>query len=335
VTAVPATEGRSGRRVLPRLLALQTRYPLAQLLALAVIFGYGLESIDGFATRPSIYSMLVLAALLGTAGAGQTLAVLVGGIDLSISAWIVAGATTTVELTGIHHWPSVWVFLLIGAGALIVGSIVGFVCFTFEIDPLIVTLASGAIVAGTIQGWVKGLVNGLPPDWLRHLASPAAKTLGVSFPPLVAIWALLAIAIAIFLRRTVAGRRLYATGSNRQAAELALVRTRRVWMGTFAASAFLAALTGVFLAGFAGAADNTIGDPYLWQSLTAVIVGGTVFGARGDYWRTVLGALLLIELSSVLIGHGATAADQQILFGVLILVVVAFYARTRRLGERV
>jgi ribose transport system permease protein len=106
-------------------------------------------------------------------------------------------------------------------------------------------------------------------------------------------------------------------------------------MGTFAASAFLAALTGVFLAGFAGAADNTIGDPYLWQSLTAVIVGGTVFGARGDYWRTVLGSLLLIQLSSVLIGHGATTADQQILFGVLILLVVAFYARTRRLGERV
>ena len=160
-------------------------------------------------------------------------------------------------------------------------------------------------------------------------------TFGLQFPPLVAIWGLIAIAVGVFLARTVAGRRLYATGSNARAAQLALVRTRRVWMATFAASAFFAALAGVFLAGFAGAADSSIGDPYLFQSLTAVIVGGTVFGARGDYWRTVLGTLLLIVLGVVMIGHGATAADQQILFGVLILVVVAFYARTRRVGDRV
>lgn len=316
-------------------LRLQSRYPLAQIVALVAIFLYGVATIPGFASRPSLYSMLVLAALLGTAGAGQTLAVLVGGIDLSIAAWIVAGATTTVELTGVHHWASGWAFLLIGGCAVAVGSTVGYVCFTFGIDPLIVTLASGAIVAGTVQGLIQGLVNGFAPAWLRHLSSPAGTTLGVKFPPLVAVWIVLMLIIAVFLSLTVAGRRLYATGSNLRAAELALVRTRRVWMGTFAASALLASLAGVFLAGFAGAADNTIGDPYLWQSLTAVIVGGTVFGARGDYWRTVLGSLLLIELSSVLIGHGATIADQQILFGVLILLVVAFYARTRRVGERV
>jgi ribose transport system permease protein len=316
-------------------LRLQSRWPLMQIVALIGIFLFGAITIDGFATRPSIYSMLVLAALLGIAGAGQTLAVLVGGIDFSIAAWIVAGATTTVELTGVHHWPSVFAFAVIGAAAILVGSAVGFICFQFKIDPLIVTLASGAIVAGVVQGWVHALVSGLPPTWLQHLTSPASNTLGVSFPPLVAVWAVLAIVIAIFLRRTVAGRRLYATGSNVRAAELALVRTRRVWMATFAASALLATFTGVMLAGFAGAADSTIGDPYLWQSLTAVVVGGTAFGARGDYWRTVLGSLLLITLSVVLVGHGADVADQQILFGVMILVVVAFYGRTRRVGDRV
>jgi ribose transport system permease protein len=318
-----------------RVLQLQTRFPIAQGLALVGIFVYGAASLPGFATRPSIYSMLVLAALLGTAAVGQTLAVLIGGVDFSIAAWIVAGATTTVELTGVYHWNIGWVFLLIAACAVVVGSTVGFICVEFRIDPLVVTLATGAIVAGTIQGWVKALVNGLPPSWLQHLTSPAGTTFGFHFPPLVAIWALIAIVIGIFLARTVAGRRLYATGSNARAAQLALVRTRRVWMATFAASALFAALTGVFLAGFAGAADSSIGDPYLFQSLTAVIVGGTVFGARGDYWRTVLGTLLLIELSVVMIGHGATSADQQILFGVLILVVVAFYARTRRVADRV
>ena len=90
--------------------------------------------------------------------------------------------------------------------------------------------------------------------------------------------------------RTVAGRRVYPTGANPRAAALALVPTRRVWMGVFAFSALFAAFTGVLLAGFAGAGERSIGDAYLWQGLTAVIVGGTSFGARGDYWRTVLGS---------------------------------------------
>ena len=146
---------------------------------------------------------------------------------------------------------------------------------------------------------------------------------------------MLAIAIAIFLQRTPPGRRLYATGANMRAAEMALVRTRVVWMGVFAFSALIAAVTGILLGGFAGAADASLGTNYLWQGLTAVIVGGTAFGARGDYWRTVLGSLLLIVLGTLMIGNGYDTADQQILYGVLLFVVVFFYGRDRRLGDRV
>ena len=57
---------------------------------------------------------------------------------------------------------------------------------------------------------------------------------------------------------------------------------------------------GVLLAGFAGA-DQTLGDPYLFSGLTAVIVGGTTFmGARGDYTHTVIGALILTVLTTIL-----------------------------------
>ena len=100
-------------------------------------------------------------------------------------------------------------------------------------------------------------------------------------------------------------------------------------------SACLSALTGCLLAGFAGA-DQTVGDPYLFSSLTAVIVGGTTFmGARGDYTHTVVGALILTVLTTILVGKGYGQADQQIVFGVLILLVVAGYGRERRLRDRV
>ena len=107
------------------------------------------------------------------------------------------------------------------------------------------------------------------------------------------------------------------------AAALALVPTRRVCMGVFGVSALLGGVhRRAPLAGFAGAGEQSIGDPYLWQGITAVIVGGTSFGARGDDlahgWSWVL---FLTLLSSVLIGKGYGPADEQILFGLLILVV--------------
>ncbi len=108
-------------------------------------------------------------------------------------------------------------------------------------------------------------------------------------------------------------------------------------MLAFAISAVAGSLAGVLLAGFSGTGDSTIGDPYLFDSFAAVIVGGTAFGrgAQGDYWRTVLGAILLTELTTIMVGHGYGQAGQQILYGLVILVVVPAYGRARRIGDQV
>ena len=79
-----------------------------------------------------------------------------------------------------------------------------------------------------------------------------------------------------------------------------------------------------------------VGDPYLFLTIAAVLVGGTsLVGARGDYWRTVLGALILTLITTVLVGHGAGESLQEILFGVLILVFVGAYGREQRVRDRV
>lgn len=335
MSVAPIDTARRGPGIVAIVRRLQAHYPLAQIVALVVLFGYGAVTLDGFASRRSIYSMLVLAALLGMATAGQTLCVLVGGIDLSIAAWIGMGAILLVQLNGSRGWSFGATLALIAALAIVGGGTVGFICHRWRIDPLIITLAMGAIVNGALLVWAKGFITGTPPTWLQTLTSPASKTFGIDFPPLVAVWAVFAIVIAVFLQRTPPGRRLYATGANMRAAEMSLVRTRLVWMGVFAFSALIAAVTGILLGGFAGAADASLGTNYLWQGLTAVIVGGTAFGARGDYWRTVLGCLLLIVLGTLMIGNGYDTADQQILYGVLLFVVVFFYGRDRRVADRV
>ena len=104
MSVAPTDTARRGPGIVPTVRRLQAHYPLAQIVALVVLFGYGAVTLDGFASRRSIYSMLVLAALLGMATAGQTLCVLVGGIDFSIAAWIGMGAILLVQLNGSRGW---------------------------------------------------------------------------------------------------------------------------------------------------------------------------------------------------------------------------------------
>jgi ribose transport system permease protein len=334
-TKPPVVAERSEGGVLQSALHLQRRYPIMQAVALVAVFVYGAATLDGLASAASIRSILVLASLAGLAACGQTMLILMGGFDMSVSGFIVGGALVVTSLTAKYHIS--YAVALIGAlvAAGLIGAMAGQICHRFEIQPLIVTLATGAIAVGIVQVQTGGTLAGGAPEWLSRLTSPAAKTFGIGIPPLVVLWAAVAIAMTIFLHRTVGGRRLMATGANSRAAEYSLVRTRRVWTMAFAFSAMAAVLVGVLLAGFAGSVDATLGNPYLFQSVAAVIVGGTVFGGPGDYARTVLGALFLTVLTTVLIGHGASAADQQILYGAIILIAVTVYGRDRALRDRV
>src|SRR5258708_30364385 len=125
------------------------------------------------------------------------------------------------------------------------------------------------------------------------------------FPPLVLFWLALAVVMIFVLQRTVFGRQLYALGSNPEAARLALVRPVRMWAIAFALSAMFAAVGGIFLLGFTGSAFARVGEPYLFQSIAAVVIGGTsLTGGRGGHPRTLIGAVVLVARTPVLIALG-------------------------------
>jgi ribose transport system permease protein len=318
-----------------KLRRLAHRWPLFQLLGLVVLFVFGTATIEGFSQGYSIRSMLVLASLLGLAALGQTLCLLIGSLDLSIPGLIVLGATLIAELCGTHGWPFLPALAVIVVIAACLGAITGWVSHRYDVSSIVVSLGVGTIALGGAAVWTGAQLVGTPPTFVRDLVVANGSTFGVSVPPVVVIWVIVAIAIGLFLHRTVPGRRLYATGANPRAAELALIRTRRVWVGVFMVSAVMSAMVGMLLAGFAGA-DPGIGDPYLFQGLTAVIVGGVAWaGSRGDYTHTVLGVLILTVLTTILVGRDYGSADQHIIFGVLILLVVAGYGRDTQLRNRV
>jgi ribose transport system permease protein len=322
---------------LQRLGHLNARFPILQLVALAAAYIYGIATLPGLTSWQSTKLILVVAALSGLAAAGQTLLVLMGGFDLSVSGIIVGSALICTQVKDTWGISFILALAIVIVASGLLGALAGQICHRLDVQPLVVTLATGTIAVGLAQSQTpSGLSFGASaPTWLINLASPTGKTFGIDIPPLVVIWLGVAIVATVFVHRTAAGRELLATGANERAALYSLIRTRRVWTLAFAFSAIASAFVGLAVAGFGGAITTESGDPYLFQSVVAVIVGGTIFGGPGDYVRTCVGALLLTVVNLVLVGHGAGQAAAQMIFGATILVVVSLHGRERRIRDQI
>jgi ribose transport system permease protein len=327
-------DGRSRRSRL-RLVDLQRRWPILQVVALVAISAYGALTLPNLTTWGSIKTILVLASLIGLASVGQTLVILIGGFDLSIPGFMVASAYLITTIKDQQHFSFAFALALAIAFGAGLGALSGQICHRYGVQPLIVTLGIGGAAAGLAQSLAGDASVGQSAAWAVHLTSVGTRTFGVGVPPLVVIWALVGIVATIVIHRTVLGRRVLAVGANQRAAEYSLINSRRVWTLTFAFSGVVSVLAGLLVAGFAGNLDSAAANPYLFQSLVAVVIGGTIFGGPGDYARTILGALFLAVLNVVLIGSGATPPDQDILYGVVLVLAVTLYGRERALGDRI
>lgn len=313
----------------------QRRFPVMQVAITLLMFLVGALTLDGYASANSVKSLLIMASLIGLAGIGQTLAILLGGVDMSVANFLVVGAVFATQLTSLHGINFATAMAILVPFTLILGGLVGWVCHKYKVEPLVVTLAMGTFALGLMQVQTEGTIAGGAPEWLMALTSLRSTTFGMPFPPVLLIWVVMIVLLAIFIHRTTVGRRMLAAGANDRAAGLSLIKVRRIWIMVFALGALFAGFAGVMLAAFSGTVNTSIGGPYLFQSLAAVIIGGTAIGGPGDYSRTVVGALMLTVITTVLIGHGLPTSDQQILYGVVILVSMVIYGRGRKLSDRI
>lgn len=311
------------------------RVPALQVMTLLALIVWAAIRIPAITTPVAVKSVLVIAALLGLAAMGQTLVVILGGLDLAVPGYITVGAYAAAVLAGAQGWPLPVAVLTVVAVCGLVGAFTGYVCHRFSIQPLVVTLGTGAMLVGGTLFVSNGDFTSAPPDAVRALAGITATTFGIPIPPVLVIWVVAGVAMWFLLTRTPLGRRIYATGADPRAARLTRVRTSAIWTGVFAASGVLAGLTGVLIAGFAAGSSSAIGEPYLFTGLAAVLVGGTTFGSvRGDYTRTALGALILTLLSTILVGEGFDEGRSRVLYGLIILGVVLLYGREKRVRDR-
>lgn len=316
-------------------LSTDQRRALGALLIAAVLHICGTLLIEGYSSAFSVRAMLVLASLLALASIGQTLVIILGGIDLSIPFVIGFANVVSAQLHG--DGMSFWlVCLIVLALASLIGAFNGAISGGLGIHPLIVTLGVGTIVQGAVLLWTAGFPSGSAPPSVSEFVSIGGSAAGLPVPWLVPSFVVLIAAVSILLSRTPYGRRVFAMGSNPRAAVLALINPLGMWTLTFAISGFFAAVTGILLLGFTGTAYAEVGQPYLFQTIAAVVIGGTALvGGRGSYLGTVAGALVLIELNTLLIGLGLQPSVVQAALGLVIILLVSIYGRDPHVRTRI
>jgi len=295
------------------------------LIALLVALAGLIEIIRPGAVNANwVSNILEFAAPLGILAAGQTLVVITGGIDLSVANVATAAAYIMASQAPFGVTRAIIAGLLVG---LAVGLVNGVGVAVFRVQPLIMTLAMGLVVTGSLNVYSQAAIRSVPgvPAVIHTLGS--GTVLGY-VPVSLFLWAPLALVLIVGLRGTGFGRLLYALGDNMEATRLAGVRGWQVLLANYAACGLLSAVAGLVLSGTVNAADLSLANILLLPSVAAVVIGGTsIFGGSGSYSGTIVGALILTVLNSVLTLLDVNDAVKQVLYGAIIVVLAAAYTR--------
>jgi ribose transport system permease protein len=262
---------------------------------------------------------------LAILAACQTLAMLTGGIDLSVGA--VASMAAFLMVTQATAQGPVIAIVIAFVAAAIAGVVNGIGIGVFKVHPLIMTLGMSLVVLGLMSVYQLLMVQSgvLIPDAIKWLGSEIS--LGF-LPNNLIVFVPLAVLIVIGLRRSGYGRLLFAVGDNPIAARLAGTRVWQVLLALYILSAVLAAVAGILMAGLLNNATVSLAEQSVLPSVAAAVIGGTsIMGGRGGYSGTIVGALILTILTTLLTVLEMPEAVRQVLFGAIIVAVAAAYTR--------
>ncbi len=308
--------------------------PLAAVLLAIVLFLLSGLLPNGFGSNPDTaipqaLTIIRIAVFLGIIAAGQTLVIISGGegIDLSIGAVVTLTAIITYSIVSGHNenvLPALFAVLVVGAA---IGFLNGAGIAFLKISPLVMTLGMAGVVSGMILVITQGNVSGSVAPIMTQLI---ARPVFLGIPGAIVIWIIFGLSMWLLLERTTFGKHLFAIGTNRVTARLSGVNVTRMVLGTYALAGLLAGLGGFLVVGNTGVVHIRIGDPFLFPSIAAVAVGGTLLsGGKGSYWGTMAGALVLTLITSLLTTMQMPESVRRMVLGATLLVMISIYGRQR------
>lgn len=281
----------------------------------------------------NITSVTLLVTALGFIALGQTIALMTGGIDLSVGPLagflVVVGSFFLLEESS-GTTMVLGLLLMLGLAALtgaVNGSLIRFGKFT----AVAATLATYIALQGfsfLLRDRPEGLIS-------RSVTQAITYTVG-PVPVAFILLVLVAVAMEVLLRRSSWGMRLRAVGSDEESARRLGVRTTRTVVLAFVAVSLFTFLGALVLLAQLGIGDPAQGVGYTLSSITAVVLGGTsLLGGRGSFLGTLLGAGLIVQLLNATTFLSLTQTWQYIFQGGLIVIAAVVYSQIRGTGRGV
>lgn len=283
----------------------------------------------GFLTVRNLSNILRQAAFLGLISAGQTLVILTGGTDLSVSYLATLGNVLAAQILSSSDANIPMALLAVLAVGAMTGLVNGIGVHFLRIPSLIMTLGVGSVLQGVVYLYTKGAPKGNTSPLIKEIVSGSA--LG-PLPPLVFVWIVIAAGMMFLLRRTVFGRDVYSVGENPLAAKYSGIHTGKILLTVYIISGVLSCVTGMLLVGYTGTSYLDVGTDYQMNSIAAVVIGGTYLsGGRGGYAGTIAGTIIMCTLLSILNIIRLPAYGRSIVRGTIILMLlVAFGLQSKK-----
>jgi ribose transport system permease protein len=297
------------------------------LVALALLIIFNLVFTRNFATLQTLNVNLTQVCTIVIVAVGMTMVIGTGGIDLSVGSimaisgalapMIFLGTILPVTNLGVSVALAMFVAVLV---ATLLGLFNGWLVAHFRIQPIVATLV--LFIAG--RGIAQVLTNGN----LQVFRVPEFQWIGLGrpfgIPVQVIIMAVIVLAAAWILRRTVFGRNILATGGNERAAELAGVPVNRIKLAVYAISGFCAGIAGLVVIAINSSSDaNLVGMGMELDAIAAVAVGGTLLtGGKATIIGTLIGALTIQLVRYTLLANGVPDAAAQMVQAAIIIIAV-------------
>jgi rhamnose transport system permease protein len=287
-----------------------------------------------FFTLNNMGNLFTNTAILGILSVGMMMVLLTGGIDLSVGANL--AFCGMVSALTIRTWPGIPPVILVLEGSLIgaaVGLIIGTLVARFSILPIIASLGMMNVMRGMtylVSGgaWVSAYQ--MPASFKRMATS---RILGINNLIVIAVAAY--IAFYYFINFTRTGRRIYAAGSNREAAEIIGLPTKGIVTLVYVLLGFLAGLSGVlWVSKFASAQGDTAAGYEMSVIASCVLGGVSVSGGRGKVAGLVLGVILFGILANALPLINVSPFWQQAIQGFVILAAIMTNVVIKRNNDR-
>ena len=287
---VPQSAEQASRKPRRRIVLTQE---LIVVLVSAVLFVFFSATLDGFLTSANILNFIRNVAILGMLSLGMAVVVIGRGVDLSLIA--VMAVSMTLSIVMANYGYSFPLALLLGlVFVVIIAIVMGFLIAYVEIPAIFATLAVSAVVYGMGRGIIATLdVNNVPDglDWFIFLGR--GSFLGIPMP--IWIFAVTALLLHLFLRKTGLGRFIYAIGDNIATARITGIPVRPVIILQYVISAVMAFLAGcVTAASVASMNMRMVNSTLIYDVLLVVILGGIgLTGGRGGVRNVLVGTVLI------------------------------------------